>query len=260
VPRSAFYPPFAGVEILRADEPFRIVGQRSILPPNIATHYGLEDVRAYAAMTLERYAAVEPLWSVAQSTWSNRVETLDSPFLSLMNVRFALAKHAWPLPATWRVVKQFDAYDVVENLRVLPRAFVPATVHAGATRSEAFHGVQTCRDFGAEAWIEGDTRGTTANGPGIVSVRENGSKLDMRASMANGGWIVISESAWNGWRASIDGAPTPVRIANATFLGVHVPKGVHHVRLVYRPLSFVLGAAISAATLLALAALVLLRK
>ena len=259
VPRSAFYPPFPGLELLRSDEPFRIVGQRSILPPNIATHYGLEDVRAYAAMTLERYAAVEPLWSVPQATWSNQVDTLDSPFLSLMNVRFALAKHALPIPATWRAVKQFDAYDVVENLRVLPRAFVPATVHSGATRTEAFHGVQTCGDFAAEAWIEGDKPGTGRNGPGALTLREIGSKLDMHASMANDGWIVISESAWDGWRASIDGAPAPVRIANATFLGVHVPKGVHHVRLVYQPLSFLIGAWISAATLLALAASALLR-
>ncbi|HEV8436289.1 MAG TPA: hypothetical protein VGR95_22970, partial [Thermoanaerobaculia bacterium] len=202
VPRSAFYPAFPGVELLRSDEPFRIVGQRSILPPNIATHYGLEDVRAYAAMTLERYAAVEPLWSVPQSTWSNRVDTLDSPILSLMNVRFALAKHAWPIPATWRSVKQFDAYDVVENLRVLPRAFVPASVHAGATRTEAFHGVKTCGDFAAEAWIEGGDRGTSTNGSGTVTLRENGSKLDLHASMGNDGWIVVSESAWNGWRAS----------------------------------------------------------
>ncbi|HEV8434234.1 MAG TPA: YfhO family protein, partial [Thermoanaerobaculia bacterium] len=93
-------------------------------------------------------------------------------------------------------------------------------------------------------------------------LRENGSKLDLHASMGNDGWIVVSESAWNGWRASVDGASTPVHIANATFLGVHVPKGAHHIRLVYQPLSFVLGAAISAATVLVLSAqcLVLRRR
>ncbi|HEY2322427.1 MAG TPA: YfhO family protein [Thermoanaerobaculia bacterium] len=260
VPRSAFYPRFPGVEMLRADEPFRIVGQRSLLPPNIATHYGLEDARGYAAMTLERYAALEPFWSMPQPTWSNRVETLDSPFLSLMNVRFALAKHGEAIPPEWRVVKQFDAYDVVENTRVLPRAFVPASAHTGITRGEAFHGVQLCNDFGAEAWIEGGERGSGSNGPGVITLREAGSKLDMRASMANDGWIVISESAWNGWHATVDGNDARVRIADSTFLGVHVPKGEHHVRLVYRPLSFVVGAGISAATLLALAAIVFLRK
>jgi hypothetical protein len=254
VPRSAFYPPFPGLELLRANEPFRIVGERSILPPNINVHYGLEDARGYQAMTLDRYAALERLWSVPQSTWSNRVETLDSPFLSLMNVRFALTKHAEAPPPGWRIVGAFDAYDVVENTRVLPRAFIPATVHAGVTRAEAFRGVETCGDFGAQAWIEGGERGTTANGRGSVTTREIGSKLDMKVSMANDGWIVISESAWNGWRAMIDGKPARVRIADAAFLGVQVPKGEHHVRIVYLPTSFVVGAGISGATLIALAA------
>ncbi|HEX7192902.1 MAG TPA: YfhO family protein, partial [Thermoanaerobaculia bacterium] len=254
VPRSAFYPPFPGVELLHSDEPFRIVAQRSILLPNIATHYGLEDARGYAAMTLERYAAIEPFWSIPQPTWSNRVEALDAPLFSLMNVRFALAKHAWPIPATWRVVKAFDAYDIVENTGVLPRAFVPPTVHAGATRAEAFHSVEACRDFGAAAWIEGGERGTVAKGPGVVTTREIGSKLDLRTTMANAGWIVISEPAWNGWHATVDGNPTQVRIANVAFLGVHVPKGEHHVRLVFQPPSFVFGAGISALTLFVLSA------
>ena len=255
VPRSAFYPPFPGVELLHAGEPFRIVAQRAILHPNIATHYGLEDVRGYAAMTLERYAAVEPLWSIPQPTWSNRVETFEPPFLSLMNVRFAIAKHAWTIPPTWRVLKAFDAYDIIENTRVLPRAFVPTAVHTGVTRAEAFHGVETCSDFGAVGWIEGGERGTATNGPGTVTTRPIGSKLDMHASMANDGWIVVSESAWNGWHATVDGHPALVRIADSTFLGVRVPKGEHHVRLVYRPTSFVVGGGISAVTLLVLSTL-----
>ena len=262
VPRSAFYPPFPGVELLRSEEPFRIIGQRSIFPPNIATHYGLEDARGYSAITLERYAALEGYWSIPQSTWSNRVESLESPLLSLMNVRFALAKHAWPLPPSWRLLRAFDAYDVVENTRALPRAFVPATVHAGVTPNEAFRGVQTCGDFGAEAWIEGGERGTGGNGPGVITLREIGSKLDMHATMANDGWIVISQSAWNGWHATLDGKDARVRIANATFLGVYVPKGEHHVRLVYQPISFLVGGGITAATLLVLSAqcLVLRRR
>jgi uncharacterized membrane protein YfhO len=80
--------------------------------------------------------------------------------------------------------------------------------------------------------------------------------------MANDGWIVISESAWNGWHAAVDGRPALVRIADGTFLGVHVPRGEHHVRVYYQPLSFVVGAGITALTLLVLSAqcLVLRRR
>jgi hypothetical protein len=255
VPRAAFYPAFHGLELLRAGEPFRVVGQRSILPPNTAAHYRLEDPRGYQAMTLERFAEAEQFWSTPQSVWSSRVESLDSPFLSLMNVRYALTKKGSQLPASWTLLSRFDGYDIAENARVLPRAFVPATVHAGATRAEAFHNVELCDDFAKEAWIEGGERGTRVNGPGTLTTRAEGSKIDIRASMANDGWVVLSESAWDGWHAAIDGNPTAVRIADATFLGVYVPKGEHHLRLVYQPKSFAIGGAISALTAFVLVAL-----
>ena len=248
VPRAAFYPAFRGLELLRGSEPFRVVGQRSILPPNIAVHYGLEDPRGYQAMTLARFSDAEQFWSTQQSVWSNRVETLDSPFLSLMNVRYALARKGSSLPPSWTLLSRLDGYDIAENTRVLPRAFVPATVHAGVTRAEAFRDVELCDDFAKEAWIEGGERGTRGNGPGTLTTRAVGSKIDIRASMANDGWVVLSESAWDGWHAAIDGNPTAVRIADATFLGVYVPKGEHHLRLVYQPKSFAIGGAISALT------------
>ena len=49
------------------------------------------------------------------------------------------------------------------------------------------------------------------------------------------------------------------RIADATFLGVYVPKGEHHVRLVYQPLSFAIGGAISALMALLLLAFAAVR-
>ena len=125
-------------------------------------------------------------------------------------------------------------------------------MHAGATRAEAFHDVELCDNFAKEAWIEGGERGTRGNGPGILTTRAVGSKIDIRASMANDGWVILSESAWDGWHAAIDGNPTSVRIADATFLGVYVPKGEHHLRLVYQPKSFAIGGAISALTALLL--------
>jgi hypothetical protein len=252
VSRAAFYPAFRGLELLRANEPFRVVGQRSILPPNIGAHYRLEDPRGYQAMTLARFSDAERFWSTPQSVWSNRVETLDLPILSLMNVRYAIARKGSPLPPYWTMLSRFDGYDIAENTRVLPRAFVPAMVHAGANRAEAFDALKRCDDFAKEAWIEGGERGTRPNGPGTLTTRVVGSKIDIRASMAKDGWVVLSESAWDGWHASIDGTPTAARIADATFLGVYVPKGEHHVRLVYQPLSFALGGAISALTALLL--------
>lgn len=254
VPRRAFYPDFPGIELLRGDEPFRVVGQQSILTPNTATHYRLEDPRGYQAMTLGRYADLLTAWSRRTGTWSNVVSKLDSPLLSLMNVRYALSVPNEPLPDGWRTLGRFDGYNVAENLRVLPRAFVPARVHGGVTRSEAVDYVRGWTDFAGDAWIESGSRGVTDNGPGVVHVRTVGTRLDMNASMTNPGWIVVSQSAWRGWRATVDGVPTPVVPADAAFIAFHAPAGEHHIKLVFRPMSFEVGAMISASALLALAA------
>jgi uncharacterized membrane protein YfhO len=48
--------------------------------------------------------------------------------------------------------------------------------------------------------------------------------------------------------------------ANHAFLGIYVPQGRHRVRLVYLPQSFVIGRAITFATLLAITIVALARK
>jgi hypothetical protein len=246
VPRRAFYPDFPGVEMLRADEPFRIIGQESILTPNIATHYGLEDPRGYQAMTLARYADIAAAWSVPRAVWSNRVTKLDSPLLSLMNVRFALTVPHEQLPPGWNRLAIFNGYDIAENMRVLPRAFVPARVHSGVSRTEALDYARGWSDFAGDAWIETGAPGVTPNGPGTVSTRRAGTRLDMHASMQNAGWVIVSESAWRGWRAYVDKERVPVVNADGAFIAFHVPAGEHHIRLFFRPMSFVIGAVISA--------------
>ena len=72
--------------------------------------------------------------------------------------------------------------------------------------------------------------------------------------------IVVSETAWKGWRAYVDGRRVEIQIANLAFLGVFVPAGDHNVRVVYLPHAFVIGRTISVATLIILIALMLLQR
>jgi uncharacterized membrane protein YfhO len=105
-------------------------------------------------------------------------------------------------------------------------------------------------DFAEVAWM--DVAGIAhdaPNGPGTVSIvrRKLGFRLD--ALMERGGFVVISESAWKGWRADVDGVATNIVRANHAFLGVFVPAGKHTIRLTYLPRSFVLGRAITFAAI-----------
>ena len=137
-----------------------------------------------------------------------------------------------------------------ENARVLPRAFVPARVRYEQTAPAVLSAMAQARDFSQTAWVLAPDRARqdVANGPGALTIRGDGAHFDIDATMEGDGWVVISEAAWHGWRADVDGRPAPIVAANHAFLGVHVPKGTHRVRLVYRPASFIWGLAISLVT------------
>ena len=74
----------------------------------------------------------------------------------------------------------------------------------------------------------------------------------MDVEMDGPGWVVVSQTAWNGWRASTDGRDLPLRYANCAFLAFHLPAGHHVVDLEYLPRSFEIGRALSLVTLASL--------
>ena len=47
--------------------------------------------------------------------------------------------------------------------------------------------------------------------------------------------LVLRDSWYPGWRATVDGQPTPIYRVNGCFRGVLVPRGKHIVRFAYRP-------------------------
>ncbi|MDQ6802789.1 MAG: YfhO family protein, partial [Acidobacteriota bacterium] len=251
--RRAFFPNIPGVETMRRDpSPFRIVGLDVLMMPNSAALYRLEDVRGYQAMTFSRLAETFPLWSVPQAVWSNRVDDLSRPFLSLMNVRYAFVPSNARVPPRWRTFLSFPNYSILKNDAALPRAFIPAIVHVG-TDPDTLRKMAACTDFGSEAWIE--TSGPVAtqqNGSGRVSVETRGSRLLLHASMDTAGWLVMSETAWRGWRVLLDDRPLEVHYADHAFMAVYLPHGNHELVAEYWPRAFATGATITLATLLAL--------
>ncbi|HJQ40243.1 MAG TPA: YfhO family protein [Thermoanaerobaculia bacterium] len=255
LPAKMFYPPIPVFEKLpKTGEPYRIAGQMFELIPNSATLYGLEDVRGYQALRLKRWKETLELYSIEQGVWWSRVEDLNAPFLSLLNVRYAL--QPWTvktIPPGWRKVAEQPGTNLLENTRVLGRAFVPRTVRLGD--QNALLQMRLARDFSERAWIDAQTTvpRDEVNGPGRARVERSArGKMRIRASMAGGGWVVISETAWKGWRAYVDGKRAPLRYANHTLLAVYVPQGEHTITMQYLPQSFVIGAWISGITVLLL--------
>jgi hypothetical protein len=254
-PRIA-YPPLALFRPLQSiGEPFRVVATGPALFPNTATMYGLEDPRVMTAMTLTAYDDTFPAWCRRGGFGFNQVDDLTRPMLSMLNVRFAVVPKDDRIPDGWRDVTADHGSRLIENQRVLPRAFVPRNVRIGV--SNDIEDMSAATDFAETAWLDlpGFPR-DMPNGPGTIAIHPH----DLEVTMARDGFVVVSDSAWSGWRAYVDGRRTKIVRANHAFLGVFVPAGRHMVRLVYLPRSFVIGRMVSLITLSSIVAFGLLRR
>jgi hypothetical protein len=243
------YPPLALFRPLQnIREPFRIVATGPALFPNTATMYGLEDARVMTAMTLRAFDDTFPAWCRRGGFGFNQIDDLARPMLSMLNVRFAVVPDGDPIPQGWRDVTTDHGSRLIENLRVLPRAFVPRSIRAGVSNDIAE--VTAATDFAEQAWLDLPAPARDApNGPGTVSIHPRKLGFDLNATMARDGFVVLSEAAWNGWRAYVDGKPAKIIRANHAFISVFVPSGHHKVRVTFLPQSFVIGRAISFLTL-----------
>jgi hypothetical protein len=68
------------------------------------------------------------------------------------------------------------------------------------------------------------------------------------------GRFVLIEQAFPGWRATVDGRPAAIERWDGAFQSIELAAGAHQVRFLFRPVSAEIGAGISLAALLALAA------
>ena len=69
--------------------------------------------------------------------------------------------------------------------------------------------------------------------------------VEVEAELPRPGILVLSESWFPGWVASVDGAPTEILHADYVLRGVALGAGSHRVRFEYRPRSVTIGAGLT---------------
>jgi hypothetical protein len=183
----------------------------------------------------------------------------------------------------WSVVDHFDtsritdrgadepvpgelSYTVVENRRALPRAWVVSQVKA-LDEGDALETVRRSQfpdgthfDPRVAALIDSDSESSDRSFPvGAAAVDVNAiedGRVAVKVSTAGGGFLVLSETYYPGWRALIDGVAAHVERTNVAFQGVEIPPGTHTVEFQLASTTLRVGAAMSIAGLLICAVLV----
>jgi hypothetical protein len=157
------------------------------------------------------------------------------------------------------------SYTVLENRRARPRAWLTREV-LPLTRRQirlALHHSYLPGgrrfDLARTALVdEGSTAAKTFDSDdGVALIRgvEDGA-VEAAVSSSGGGMLVLSETAYPGWRALVDGQPAPVHTVNMSLMGVEVPPGDHLVRFEFVSKTLYAGAGLSLAALLTILLLV----
>jgi hypothetical protein len=252
-PASAFYPPLPLLDPIPRGVPERFAALRWTFEPNAAAMYGLEDVRGYDAMTFQPLAETFGLWCEQIPAFYNRVDRA-TPFLSLLNVRWALVPAALPAPEGWIERGAGNGLRLLENPAALPRAFAPRNLAWTADGAEQIRILATISDYENDG-VAGRTLDSPLrwrdNGPARVEVVSYApERLAMSVDADAPSLVGTSIPAWRGWRLAIDGRDAPLTRFDHAFVGFEVPAGRHEAVLRYFPASFAWGAGISAATVL----------
>ncbi len=225
----------------RFDSDFQLWAVRSSGLPNTPMLDGLASANNFDPLIPERYAE-----------WIDRLERADSVaqrrLLAFMDV-------AWVAEASdLATVPEYRPVAGAARVRLVPRAVAVCSMQA------AFDQVFS-HSFDPEAMVivevEDCPQELPAGGPGTAEIAaQGGNWIELIARADSGGWVVLSDLHYPGWRAQVDGEDSEILPANGAFRAIHVPPGTHTLRLEYRPAWLAWSAALSVGGLLTLLALV----
>jgi hypothetical protein len=77
-------------------------------------------------------------------------------------------------------------------------------------------------------------------------------KIKIAVESDQAGYLVLADSYYPGWQATVDGQAAPIERANYAFRAVPVAEGAHTVEMIFRPITWYLGLAMSGLTALVL--------
>lgn len=124
---------------------------------------------------------------------------------------------------------------VYRNLDVAPRAYLAGALAAVADQEAALDLLRT--QAGRITVVEGALDGARPAGPSdraeIVAYAPE--RVEIVTHSAAPALLVLSDSFYPGWRATVAGAPAPIKVVNGLFRGVVVPRGEQRVIFTFAP-------------------------
>ena len=202
------------------------------LPDNWAEYNNLDSLRGYlAGLTVN---------------WSGTEAHLPQT-KSLFGVAYTIGRNT-TMPDATPVFDGASGLRVFQNPHAFPRAWA---VHEIVSIAKPQDGrvliADHLEDLHRKAFVSGPAIPLqSCDTPDNVTVtRHDAAHVTIRANMSCDGMVILSDTFYPGWRATVDKMPAAIEEVNFAMRGVRVPRGSHEINYVYHPASVYAGAALS---------------
>jgi len=241
--------------------PFRVTGRDWTLLPDLATHYGLEDIRGVDPLASSAYVEVLDGTAKRHPRWRNvrLIRRFPQPILDFLNVRYVLTEPGRRLSDRFEHLYSGPDGELYFNPHALPRFFVPTCLQE-RNNTTLVENLTEIGNLGRTVLVESLDRGRLQPNPRatITSIEDDGFGRFRFATVAEDPTLVAS-SLPNvpGWHLGLNGEDAPIRKINGAFVGFTVPAGRTEVDLRYHPRTFDIGLVLA---LIGIAALVVISR
>ena len=238
-------------------------GERTLLPsaPKAGTREGIYAVSDYEPSLPRAYAQY---FAPSQAElWHGRLgrrKDLNSPSLVALLDRMSVRFYAAPLDMTRAQLRAVtngrpvaEQSWLLERKPALPRTYVARSVRVEAEPDRAREAMLAgpARDVFVSAAVD---VAPTAGDAAAELIELSPQRVRIAAHCERPCLVVLTDLAYPGWEASIDGDPTPTVTANLLYRAVAMPAGDHEIVHRYRPRGLRRGALAGGCLLLLLLA------
>jgi hypothetical protein len=227
----------------------------ALLPANYQLIFGLASTGVYSPLGLHHYYRLtEPVSNVNLAFGLRPFTPADvpaqKPLLNLLNVCYLLSRQ--PLSG-FPKIGQAGEVGIYANEGVLPRAFVVDGVEVVSTNEQALNWVQTHLAELAETATEAEAMAviesplpealmpTAAQSAQVQILSYAPLEIVINVITPGNVLLLLTDTDYPGWMATLDGRPVPIYRANAAFKAVLIPSGEHQIVFTYEPKTFITG-------------------
>jgi hypothetical protein len=216
----------------------RWYGMREALIPDVGILDGQPSLNNFDPLRPARYELL--VEAINTASGSDRIRLLEMAGVSLL----ILAKDS---STDLEVVYASSDVNFCRVPEPLPRAYVVYKALAVPDFSSAQAAVRA-PGFDPHSEVVVETSATVPDSQldmTPVALSTTADSATMHVKLSDDGFVVLLDTYYPGWLATIDGEPAEIVPANLSFRAVYVPAGDHLVEFHYRPVSVRLGGVIT---------------